>query len=509
MGIALALLLGLVLSLVSAALYTLWQYRSTVEEIARRTRVLPVATELNTQISDLRSIVGELQGIRQAQTRPTVFDLPSMRAVILETMFADGLVELAATQKRLDAQFDMPDEYFRQTSDEIRVGLVKLQYVHLQPDSWGKWNELVETLEDIQSRSGQLPIHLQHALDAFLRTAKQQSRWLLLIVGCAGAFSGLLLLSILHLTYVWLLRPLQAVIDGSRRIAKGDFQHRIPVRADDEMGDLAKAMNDMADRFETIRRDLDEQVKLRTQEAVRIERLASVGFLAAGVAHEINNPLASIAMCAESLQNRVPPFLASAPDHPNVEIIERYLQMIQEEAFRCKEITEKLLDFSRMEKEYRTRTNLTSLVFGMVEMIMQQPRYKGRKVNFDMPEPVFASVNPQEMKQVAINLLTNALDALPEKDTATDGTIDDGKIMVRLRASQHQVVLTMEDNGCGMSAETLRNIFEPFYTNRKGGQGNGLGLSITHRIITDHNGSITASSPGIGQGSTFVVTLPQ
>src|SRR5439155_18396754 len=142
---------------------------------------------------------------------------------------------------------------------------------------------------------------------------------------------------------------LEVLLAGSRRIAQqDDFDHRIHLRNHDEMAELASALNDMTARFQEIRNGLDAQVKQRTREVVRSEQLASVGFLAAGVAHEINNPLASIAWCAESLDSRLhetlheqgasEPRLAAA----DVEILQKYLRRIQDEAFRCKGITEKL-----------------------------------------------------------------------------------------------------------------------------------------------------------------------
>src|SRR5207237_2229908 len=126
-----------------------------------------------------------------------------------------------------------------------------------------------------------------------------------------------------------------------------EFGYRISLDTDDEMSELAEAMNDMTARFQEIRDGLDRQVRERTKQVVRSEQLASVGFLAAGVAHEINNPLASIALCAESLEGRLLDLVSKNGESEQSELVQRYLKMIQSEAFRCKEITEKLLDFSR------------------------------------------------------------------------------------------------------------------------------------------------------------------
>src|SRR5664279_3571883 len=133
-----------------------------------------------------------------------------------------------------------------------------------------------------------------------------------------------MLILFVRLFYQWIFRPLKILIKGSRRVASGQFQYRIKLESNDEMSELAAAMNDMTARFQDIRDDLDRQVQDRTKQVVRSEQLASVGFLAAGVAHEINNPLASIALCAESLESR---FAELTPaDDDQYTVIKHYLQ---------------------------------------------------------------------------------------------------------------------------------------------------------------------------------------
>jgi signal transduction histidine kinase len=214
------------------------------------------------------------------------------------------------------------------------------------------------------------------------------------------------------------------------------------------------------------------------------------------VAHEINNPLASIAMCAESLEGRVEEVLK--PDDDRYAPVRNYLRMIQTEAFRCKEITERLLDFSRLGEVKRQTADLRELVQGVIDMISHLGKYSEKHVEMMPGEPVLALINPQEIKQVVLNLIVNGLDSLDPG----------GAVHIDISRRGSQAVLTVADNGCGMSVEVRKHLFEPFFTRKRGGQGTGLGLSIAYRIIADHEGAIDVHSDGPGHGSRFTVRLP-
>ena len=163
--------------------------------------------------------------------------------------------------------------------------------------------------------------------------------------------------------------------------------------------------------------------------------------------------------------------------------------MIQEEAFRCKSITEKLLDFSRCNDIRRERTDLAGLIQGVVEMIRHIGKYRGKTIVFQPREAVMAHVDSQEIKQVVLNLVVNALESMD----------DQGTLRIDARYNQGMAEMVFADNGCGMEPDVLENIFEPFFTQRRDGKGTGLGLSITHRIVSQHQGEIMATSPGTGR----------
>ena len=345
-------------------------------------------------------------------------------------------------------------------------------------------------LDTLAVLSAKLPTFLQSRMHDLAHEVRGRYRTLIITTWAAAIAAVLLLVGLGVLTYSWVFRPLRHLGHGSRRIAGGDFGYRIHLDTCDEMAELGQALNDMTARFQEIRDDLDRQVQLRTKEVIRSEQLASVGFLAAGVAHEINNPLASIAMCAESLESRV----GNEVDA----VASRYIQLIQSEAFRCKGITEKLLDFSRVGEVRRQVTALGALTHDVVDMLQHVGRFAQKTVTiFDGPD-VLVMANPQEMKQVILNLLVNALDSIDEA----------GEVELTVKRDGDEARLVLTDNGCGMNEEVLQNLFEPFFTSRASKKGTGLGLSIAHRIITDHDGRIEVKSNGPGCGAMFSVILP-
>jgi signal transduction histidine kinase len=205
-------------------------------------------------------------------------------------------------------------------------------------------------------------------------------------------------------------------------------------------------------------------------------------------------------MCSESLEGRLADLLNHvSPEHQaDRDVVRNYLDMIQKEAFRCKQITEKLLDFSRMGDPERQNTDLRELVAGVIEMIRHVGKYQNKNVILRDGDPVIVELCPQEMKQVVLNLITNALDSVNPGGTVT----------VSLRKRDSDAQLVVEDDGCGMTEEVRQHLFEPFFTRRRGGQGTGLGLSITYRIVEEHNGQIVPESDGPGKGSKFTVSLP-
>lgn len=294
------------------------------------------------------------------------------------------------------------------------------------------------------------------------------------------------------------LKPIQDLHEGARIVAQGHFDHQFKIKSNDEMAELAEAFNKMTLRFKEKRDELNHKVEERSKQLVRSERLAGIGVLAAGVAHEINNPLSAISMASESLQGRMLD-LKPQCDAGEIEVVEQYLGLIQREAMRCREITSKLLDFSRGQNSERSVSNLSAVIAEVCSMVSLIKRLKGRNIHFEPKGASNAECNPAEIKQVVLNIMTNALESMPEG----------GNLEIEVRENVDSVTLIFKDDGCGMTQEVKEGLFDPFFTQRADGTGTGLGMSITHRIIKDHGGEIDVESEGPGQGSTIFVELPK
>ena len=361
-----------------------------------------------------------------------------------------------------------------------------------------------ERVAELQARAVEMlsqAIEIPDPVDSPARSlarAKRVYRTASVTVAVSASICLLLFLFLLRQGYVWIFDPIRQLHQGALRVAHGDFDYRVRLKTRDEMAELAEAFNQMTARFQEIAGDLDRQVQERSRQLVRSERLAGVGFLAAGVAHEINNPLSAVAMAAESLESRLDEILPGA-DPADRQLVETYLRLIQNESFRCREITERLLDFSRGRDAKRESTDLTHLVSEVVAMVKYLGKYRDKTIDFPAGAACYAEVNGPEIKQVVLNLVANGLDAMQSG----------GQMQIQLREQTDHVVLEIRDDGCGLSAEVMEHMFEPFFTSKQAGQGTGLGLSISHRIISQHGGTISASSPGLGQGTTFAVRLPR
>jgi two-component system NtrC family sensor kinase len=280
-------------------------------------------------------------------------------------------------------------------------------------------------------------------------------------------------------------RPLSDLVDAHRRLADGDMDARVtPQRGRGELATLSRSFNSMA-----------ETLKTTQEQLVQKEKLASVGQLAAGVAHEINNPLGTIMLLADVMYNEAPEGDQRRED----------LNMITEQARRCKGIVFDLLSFARENRVMAQETDVNRLVESVVaEQTRAEgqptPQYKDVYVALDLdPRLPVIQADPDQVRQCLLNLMSNAVDAME----TGGGTLT---ISTRAPDSQH-VELVVSDTGEGMSEETISKLFTPFYTTKPPGKGTGLGLSIIYGIVKMHRGDISVQS-ALGQGTTFSILLP-
>ncbi len=504
--------LGLVVAIMALLLLGttrgLWSYHQTTNRIRTRVADLIRAEAIKSAVFELvaeekladllrhdhERLPGEIKKVRDAlDAYASQLDENQAgrdpRLVLFEKEQIDPIQKaLAGFQVAFDEQLAQPSASPRGDDKKRQVAALAGPANNLRQAALDLSNCIKDELDD----RGESRRHYQVALWIIVPSS---------VVGLAVMFG------LMRSFYVWVFGPIRDLELGVGRVAAGDLRHRIELHSGDEMEDLARAFNDMLARLCELYDDLARRVDERSRQLVRSERLASVGFLAAGVAHEINNPLASIAFCGEALEARLGElarfFRAAGRGQEEHDIFRKYLKMIQEEAFRCKHITERLLEFSRTGEPRREATDLRGLVQAVLDVTQHLPNHKGKQIVFETPPDrpagrVTAWVNGEEIQSVILNLVVNALESMDEG----------GRLTIRLAQRDGLAELRFTDEGCGMTREVLDNIFEPFFTRSRSGKGTGLGLTISHLIVSQHGGELEAASPGPGLGSTFTVRLP-
>jgi two-component system NtrC family sensor kinase len=270
----------------------------------------------------------------------------------------------------------------------------------------------------------------------------------------------------------------------------GDTNHwlisKIPMDADGN-GEVSHVI--------TVGENITQRVK--SDRAVgRAEKLAAVGRLAAGVVHEINNPLATIAACAESLEKRIKEGAFS--DSPDAEDLREYLGLIRDEAFRCKTITNGLLDFSRLRAGNRVSIDVAAIIKSAARLVTHQNRGDNIQIVVEAPANLpIVSADEGQLQQAVVALATNAIDAMP----------DGGTLTLRALTVGARVLIEVIDTGLGIPPENMTKIFDPFFTTKDVGRGTGLGLAVCYGILSEHGGRLDVRS-NVGTGTTFTITLP-
>jgi len=283
------------------------------------------------------------------------------------------------------------------------------------------------------------------------------------------------------------VKPIENLRKVSDQISQGDFSARVKAQSDNEIGELEKTFNLMASSLQ----ERDKEIRrLNEQRLMRSEKLASIGRLAAGIAHEINNPLTSILTFSSLL-------LRKAEDWQR----ER-LDIIVKETTRCREIVRGLLDFARQREPQKEVSDVNRIIEAALTLTRNQLAKASEKkimVEKELEELPSIQVDANQILEVFVNILINALDAMPQKGTL--------KVTSRKLEAEPFIEIRLSDTGCGIPPENLAKIFDPFFTTKEAGKGTGLGLAVSHGIIERHNGTIDVESE-VGRGTTFVIRLP-
>lgn len=328
--------------------------------------------------------------------------------------------------------------------------------------------------------------------------------------------------------------PLRKLISATAKIASGDYRHAVKVPGGAEIAELAESFNIMAEGLEQKRLEVERTVssleeanrklQLAREETVRSEKMASVGLLAAGMAHEVGTPLAAIIGYAGILKDE----LQDDPDKAD------YLRRIEAEAARIDRIVRGLLDYARPTKANFEPVDIACLVSDTVDLLQGQGVIKHLALSLILPEGMpLVSLDPHQLQQVLINLVINARDAMPaggsleikaemvHDEQQTFSQAEQGRTIVGRRKTDHVFAsgsveqkgnnrwlsLSFADNGEGIAAEDLQRVFDPFFTTKEPGKGTGLGLAISARIIDSFGGRIVAASE-IGKGTVMTILLP-
>jgi len=333
-------------------------------------------------------------------------------------------------------------------------------------------------------------------VDAQMSQQQASLTWFLIGASVFGCIAAVLFM------WVVVYRPVKELIQGTHRVAGGDLDYRLPVRSDDELGDLAVSFNKMTVELAGVQAKIEAEVRRKTLELERVhktllssEKMASIGKLAATVAHEINNPLFGILTYARLVLREL-----LKHELPQRDEMAEQLQTIERESKRCGDLVKNLLTFSRQQPSHREPNDLNTVVHRAALLV----KHKLDMQNIELKE-VLAEGLPQvecdanQIQQVVLVLMVNASEAMPK-----GGVLDVG---TGFESETEQAWVRVKDTGSGIPAEILPQIFDPFFTTKENQNRTGLGLAVAHSIVEQHAGDISVRSAP-GEGTEFKVALP-
>ncbi|MCB9889676.1 MAG: HAMP domain-containing protein [Planctomycetes bacterium] len=421
-------------------------------------RMAPAGGEMWAQLDDgLRRLRSEVQVLRDGGEKDPSEHAHKLKEEHLLERLGHDLEQLATAVQARDL-----------IAGQKRLESLTLATSHLLDETEGEFHE---SSRDIRNRG-------------------ERSHGMLLAVAVGAC---LILLLFFWFLRQRLVRPLLELASAAQRFGQGELRHRVETSSPDEIGDVARAFNEMAAKLARDQASLEHEVRDRTEELVRARRLADVGVVAASIAHEINNPLASIASCAEALQRRMDENALDADEQ------RAYLAIIAKEAYRARDITRGLVSAARDERSQVELVRVLDVVRDVVMLEQHVLVERGIEIGLtldDQADSLCVMACAAELKQLLLNLVQNARDAIQRGP---------GRIDVRLCRRKDQLALVVEDDGPGVDAAAAQRVFDLFFTTKP--HGGGFGLATSKRIVERYGGQITVDAAPTG-GACFTVTLP-
>lgn len=389
------------------------------------------------------------------------------------------------------------------TSIDVFTSQIKTKVI---PESLGKEGVAIFFQQDLPEEViGEAYVEL--SLDNLYKTIVDIRHKTLLLTVILIVLAFILTLFVTRL----IIGPLLGLVEATKRVSSGELDYKVKVYSNDEIGDLALSFNEMTENLKNTYEKLEKRTKelevvnKNLQEAqyqlVQSTKMAAIGQLGAGVAHELNNPLGGVLGYAQYVMQKVrkPGFTAD-----DFSTCTTYLGHIEREALRCKTIVENLLKFSRGPKKEMEDVEINRVIKETMPLTSHGLRsHKINIVESYSPDLPVVNGNFNKLQQVMVNMIINAEQAMPEG----------GQLTIATRAKRGEgnkpsaVIIEMEDTGCGIAPENISRLFEPFFTTKQNSKGTGLGLTVSYEIIQEHGGDISVDSQ-VNRGTKFTITIP-
>ena len=450
----------------------------------------------------------------EVQQRKAIFEEVRKRAEILALGLADASRNSLLTYNYVGVEQSLalaqrsPDVVYAQVWDKEQRIAAKIPNTAAQEEG-GATEKFPENLEPVTRvrRVAGIPDDTVYEVTVPVMTEGSNERWGMVRLGISlasmnariasgrwyilglGFFAILVTSSGSAILSLRITRPLQALTKAVAAVGQGDLAQRITVETTDEIGQLGNAFNEMITKLARMR-ELEEHVH-------RIDRLAALGTMAAGIAHDIRNPLTSILIFSQLMSLH----------HDDPEIREKFNRVVPRELERVQSVIEDMMELARPTMLKREPVNLNELLEQLLEVFDNQTKAQSVKVIKEFAPAHYCLADRKRIHRCLSNFISNAIQAMPGGgDLTIKTTLVDGFVFPRPDPRPESAVeVVIADTGQGISHEVLQRIFDPFFTTKE--KGLGLGMAIAHRIIEDHNGAIEVKSE-VGQGTRFTIALP-